>query len=49
MEARVLWALAAQGAHVPGGLAGVTLLVKAVTRALAREERTDDLPPDMGG
>src|SRR6185295_10123008 len=47
IKARIFRALATQVAHVPSGLAGLTLLVKAIARALAGEECANDLPPEM--
>lgn len=48
-KARVLGRLAAQGTHVPGGLAGLALLVEPVARALAAEVGGQHMPPELGG
>ena len=49
VKARVLGALAAQRAQVPGRFTAVALFVKGVARAGAAQKGADDLPPDMGG
>ena len=48
-KAGVLGSLTAQDTQVPSGFAGLSLLVKAVARALAAEKGGEDLPPEMGG
>jgi hypothetical protein len=44
----VLRGLTAQGAQVPGGLSGLSLLVEAVAGSGAGQEGSQDLPPEVG-
>ena len=49
VETRVLGGLVAQPAHIPRGLTGLALLVKAVARTFAGQIGGDDLPPEVSG
>jgi hypothetical protein len=48
-KARIFRALVAQLAHVPSGFTRLALLVIAIARTGAGQERANDLPPEVGG